>query len=367
LDQAGFGRGKTGVLEAIRHLGYVQIDTIAVVERAHHHTLWSRLADYRPAQLDELQAKDRKVFEYWSHAASFLPVQDYRYSLPRMRAIASGQRHWFRRNRKLMEAVLKRIATEGPLSASDFEAPPGSRRRNWFDWKPAKRALEQLFMEGRIMVDRRRGFQKVYDLPERVLPPGVDTSMPTPLELGRHLVTRALEAQGLMSEKEIGYLRSRDRSAIRLALAAMREEGAVRALSVEGIAGETFYALEAGLGTAALAARPATDRVHLLSPFDNAVIQRRRLSRLFGFDYQIECYVPEPKRRYGYFCLPILWGDRFVGRLDPKAERARGRLTVRSLAFEPGFKSKGELRPLLADALARFAAFNGCDTVEGLP
>jgi uncharacterized protein YcaQ len=177
LRNESFGRGKGAVLRAIEQIGYVQIDTISIVERAHHHVLGSRVANYRPTMLEQLVG-ERKLFEYWFHAAAWLPMADYRFSLPRMHQL-NGERHWFKgSNPRLMHEILARIAADGPLRARDFE---DTRQSNsgWWDWKPAKQALEQLFMQGELMVSARQGFQKVYDLPERVLPDWVDTRMPT--------------------------------------------------------------------------------------------------------------------------------------------------------------------------------------------
>lgn len=236
-----FGSGKSAVLRAIQHLGYIQIDTISVVERAHHHVLWSRVPDFKPTDLQTLQAVDRSVFEYWSHAASYLPIQDYRYSLPRMEAYARKERHWFRRNRKLMNHVLERIRAEGPLQARDFEAPSGRKSGPWFDWKPTKRALEQLFMEGRLMVRERRGFQKVYDLRERVLPHGTDVRMPTPEEVARHLAERNLRAHGLASEPQIRYLRRGMQRSISHALKGLREEGRAIPVHIRSLGDEVYF------------------------------------------------------------------------------------------------------------------------------
>ncbi|HPR08023.1 MAG TPA: crosslink repair DNA glycosylase YcaQ family protein, partial [Denitromonas sp.] len=167
------GSPVAATLAAIEHLGYVQIDTISAVQRAHHHTLWNRNPRYGAAHLDQLVA-DKQVFEYWSHAAAYLPMRDYRFSLPRKHAIASGaQRHWYAPDAPLMQAVLKRITDEGPLMAKDFEH--SGRKLGEWQTKPAKRALEYLFMMGELMLPRRVSFQKVYDLTERVLPAGIDT------------------------------------------------------------------------------------------------------------------------------------------------------------------------------------------------
>jgi uncharacterized protein YcaQ len=180
--------GKEGVAQTIERLGYVQIDTISVVERAHHHTLWSRRSDYGPGMLHELLAADRRVFEYWTHAASYLPMRDYRYYAGRMRSFASSDRarQFLADHAKLVREVLRRIRAEGALASADFAAPDGRKRGPWWDWKPAKAALETLFSMGELMVSRRRNFQRVYDLTERVLPAGIETA---PL-------VRALKAKG---------------------------------------------------------------------------------------------------------------------------------------------------------------------------
>jgi len=177
LKNDSFGRGKAATLRAIEHLGYVQIDTISVVERAHHHVLWSRVSNYQPKFLDRL-VRQRNLFEYWYHAAAWLPMRDFRFALPRM-AQTNGERNWFKSSeRKLIGHILKRVREEGPLRARDFEDTRKGKKQ-WWDWKPAKQALEQLFMQGELMVSGRQGFQKVYDLRERVLPDWVDTRQPT--------------------------------------------------------------------------------------------------------------------------------------------------------------------------------------------
>lgn len=359
-----FGSGTEGCLRAFRRLGYVQIDTISVVERAHHHVLWSRLPDYRPELLHRLQAHERKVFEYWSHAASFLPFEDYRYCLPRMRAHAAGKRHWFARDRKAMAHVLDRIRAEGPLQARDFEAPPGKRSGPWFDWKPSKTALEQLFIQGELMIRERRGFQKVYDLPERVLPSDLDTTLPTAGQMARYLIRQQLQSNGLALEPEMRYLRKNAQKAVGQALRELEEEGEIARVRIEG-GGEHFAFNRALSELDEKPEAPSEKHVRILSPFDNLVIQRKRLKRLFDFDYQIECYVPEPKRKHGYFVLPVLWGDRLAARIDAKAERTSRTLKILSLHLE-NERDRKSLMAALAPELERFAAFNGCERVESL-
>jgi len=361
FDGPCFGEGRTGTLAAIEHLGYVQIDTISVVERAHHHVLWSRIPDYTPSRLNDLQG-DRAVFEYWSHAAAILPMRDFRFALPRMEAFAKGKRHWFRRDKKVHRYVLDRIRGEGPLRARDFEAPAGHRGGSWFEWKPAKSALEQLFWCGELMVRERRRFEKVFDLRERVLPASVDARMPSEEEFLRHLVVTALRAQGLAAAREISYQRHVSAAKLTKVLREMREAGEILEFGVEGLPSETFYGLKAA---GQIPGGDAGSAVHILSPFDNLVIQRKRLSRLFGFDYQVECYVPGPKRKFGYFCLPILRGTDFLGRLDAKADRAAAVLRVENFHWEPAVRARSLHLDAIKTAVEKFALFNACPKTQG--
>lgn len=358
-------RSKQGALQAIEHLGYVQIDTIAVIERAHHHTLWTRQPNYRPSMLHELQAADRGVFEYWGHAASYLPMSDYRYYLPKMQSYHNPQGKWeqqlLAKSGHLLEPVLKRVREEGPLTAQDFEPAAGKKRAGWWDWKPAKAALELLFWRGDLMIAERRNFQRVYDLRERVLPQGVDTSMPDEGELGAFLVRRALRSLGVATPPELqDHIRTTSRRVISRALDRLVESGEVVPVSIPGGSKEQDYALPEYLQISPRISK----RVSLLSPFDNLIANRDRVSRLFGFDYMLECYVPAAKRIYGYFVLAILWGTEFVGRLDPKADRQREVLVIHNLQFEPDFEQFDRLLPKLADRLLAFSRFNGCRQIE---
>jgi hypothetical protein len=353
------------VLEVVRGLGYVQIDTISVIERAHHHVLWTRLPTYDATQLAHAQGDARQIVEYWSHAAAYLPMEDYRFCLPRMAAYRRHRDEWFQAHRRLTQQILRRIRAEGPLRAADFEAEPGHRSGPWWDWKPAKLALERLFHAGRLLVSHRRGFQKYFDLVERVLPPHLNTKVPSSLEYGAHLVLRTLECHGLATEAELTYQKPHARAAIRQALAAMTESGTLLAVKVERWPAVYFVRSDhlQQFQTAPADAATTAAVVCLLSPFDNVIIQRKRLQQLFGFDYQIECYVPAPKRMYGYFCLPILWGERFVGRLDPKAHRAAGRLELRALYLDGELQRNTDFLAALAQALQTFAAFNNCSSI----
>lgn len=355
-----FGVGTRGAQRAIEHLGYVQIDTISVVERAHHHTLWTRVPGYTPAALDKLM-KQRRIFEYWFHAAAFLPMRDYRFALPRMHAIRNGGTHWFKhRERKLEQKIIERIRAEGPLRTKDFEGPKRAAS-GWWNWKPAKISLETLYMEGTLMSTAREGFAKVYDLAERVLPSDIDLSLPTTEEYADYLIITALRSHAFAAEKEFAY--GRRGTAIRQAIRARLNAGVSNGELVLArcLGSKTLLYVDAH----ALDMRTRiTPRVSLLSPFDNSLIQRDRMERIHEWDYQIECYVPGPKRRFGYFCLPILFGDRFVGRADCKADRKTNVLKVVSLHIERDDVDLDAFAPQLAATFREFMAFNGCDALH---
>ena len=354
-------KGKKGTLDSIQHLGYIQIDTISVIARAHHHTLWNRIADYKESYLNELQEKDKTIFEYWSHAASYLPMADYRFSLPQKKLYADGKSHWFEQDKKMKKYVLDRIKSEGEMQAKDFEHSRDSAAK-WYEWKPAKASLEQLFMEGKLMVARRQGFQKVYDLTERVLPPGIITTFPADKEYAEHLIRKSIQANGIVTLNEISYLRSGIKETLNKVVKNLIEQEEIREIKIKGINDSTFLTNERELNS--IENIKPSKEVRMLSPFDNAVIQRKRLFNLFNFDYLIECYLPESKRTFGYFSLPVLYNNRFVARTDTKADRASKTFFVHSVHFEKGFLKDDEFNFHLSEKIKAFATFNGCNKIE---
>ena len=359
LPNSGFSRGLKGTLEAIEHLGYVQIDTISVVERAHHHTLFNRVPHYRHGYLDKL-IEQRKIFEYWSHAAAYLPFADYRYCLPRMQAIKQGQRHWYKKNAKVMDHVLQRITTDGALQAKDFEEHQGFTGGMW-EWGPIKQAIEHLFMQGDLLVTKRVSFQKVFDLAERVIPADVNTKRPTKLEYAHYLISRYLGAHGIGHLSEFGYLRKAVGPLIKQAVNEKIESGEILEVHLKANNERLFIASDY---ETLLETRLAHSKAKILSPFDNLVIQRKRIARLFNFDYQLECYLPENKRRYGYFTLPILWQGNLVARMDAKADRKNKLFIVRNFKLETKLKKADEFGHYFSRALNEFSMFNGCDDIK---
>lgn len=343
-------RGPETVAEIVDRIGYVQIDTISVVERAHHHILATRIPRYQTEWLERAP-----VFEYWAHAAAYLPWRDFRYTLPRKERIKANGHDWFRADKVEAKRVLARIRSEGPLMARHFET--SRRPAGWWDWKPAKRALEYLFMAGDLMVVRQ-GFQKVFDLTERVLPPGTDTRIPTPHEQAAWYVDRALDAWGLAARDEMAYLRKEHVAHIDAVLRQREEEGSLIRVTVEGVAKTAYWVRPADLER--IDAGKAQDRtLRIVSPFDPFLIHRKRMRRLFGFDFAIECYLPTAKRTFGYFALPLLQGTDFVGLLDAKADRSAGRLIVQNLRYDGPAKRRAPFDRSLNKALDAFARFNG--------
>lgn len=352
------GSGLAGAEKALCRIGHVQIDTISVVARAHHHILYNRVGRYDETLLNRL-VKAHRAFEYWSHAACYLPMGDYRFALPMMRGVANGEWGWWHRDRnpRLRAWVMDRIRAEGPLFARDFE-DTRQRRAGWWDRKPAKRALEQLFMEGDLVSIERRGFQKRYELAERFLPSSVDMREPSIEEHADHLIDVTIRAHGFATARNITYLR-RDpklRAMVRRQLEARVRAGGL--VAYRTATGEPIYARA---GTFDAAPKRFAPLVRILSPFDNVVIQRQRAARFFDFDYTIECYVPAAKRRYGYFALPLLYRDRFFGRMDCKAHRSEGRFEIKALFLE-GDVSDAFLSAF-REAVVDYAAFTGCKEI----
>jgi uncharacterized protein YcaQ len=360
--ESPFGLGKAAVLEAIQHLGYVQVDAVSVVQRAHHHVLWSRVPNYQPEMLHELQSPDAAVFEYWNHAASYLPMADFRFSLPLMRR-HRRELHWSDDTpelRKSMRRLVALIRRNGALKMSDVESAGSTG--GWFNAIPSKierRALHELWMRGDIMIRSRRGVEKIFDLPSRILPPGTELELPTKREAAEFHLLRNLRALGVAAAQELNYLQDAGPAAeSRSALAKLVKLNKVIEVQVAELARLRLFALPEALK---LKDPLQKQIVRFLSPFDNLTIQRKRLKWLFDFDYAVEIYVPPAKRKYGYFVLPILWGDHLVGRMDVKALRAERQLIIHNLIFESSFRDWNVVKSSFAVALQHFTRFQQCD------
>jgi uncharacterized protein YcaQ len=344
------------VVAAIQRMAVLQIDTINIVARSPYLVLWSRLGDYDPRWLDDALAS-RQIFEYWSHEASFLPIEDYplyrRHQLSGVRKRWWGRaRDWLASHAEVTERVMAKLR-EGEVRSSDFQRTDG-QTGSWWNWKEEKVALEMLFMVGDIMVARRHNFQRVYDLRERVVPHWDDQHTPELPEVERTLALKAVRALGVAPVDWIpDYFRTAKTGMNRL-IESLADEGALMRVEVEGWRGMGYlHPDNLELARQAAAGELAPTTTTLLSPFDPIVWDRKRAAALFNFDYRIECYTPAPKRVYGYFTLPILRRGQLIGRLDPKAHRKEGIFEVKALHLEPGVEVTPALIEDVADALRR--------------
>ncbi len=357
--------GKAGALKAIENLGYVQIDTINVIERSHHIVFLTRCPDYNQKYLHELQAKDKKIFEYWAHAASFIPMKDYRFYISHMGRKPkkdSWLDKWIREHRSLIKMVKARVNNHGPLAASDFKDVKKRRRGPWWDWKPAKMALETLFWQGDLMIKARRNFQRVYDITERVLPKNVDITKPSEEQEKKFFVKRALRAMGVATENDINkYIGVSGK--LNKWINQMLKSKKIVKIEIKGIK-KPYYILKDDLIALKKNKTTLDSKVRFLSPFDNSIILRDRTSALFHFDYSLEAYVPKTKRKYGYFCLPILWQNHLIGRIDPKADRKNRILIINNLHLEHKKINYTKFIPALTRALKDFVDFHNCEKIE---
>ena len=356
---------KADVLTTIRQIHNLQIDTISVVARAHQHILWSRLGSYQTSWLDELHAEGQ-LFEYFAHAVCLLPIEDY----PLFRALMLEKfigwdniRDWGQKNTDTLAQILDHIHQNGAVRSSDFES--NQSRGKWWDWKVEKVALEHLYYRGDLMIARRESFQRVYDLRERVLPSWDDAQAPEYPVAVRELIRKAIKALGVATNTWAAnyfYIKKTEAAA---AIEQLLLEGAIFPVNIEGVKGGPFFvhADNAPLLEAALADQLPATHTTILSPFDPLISDRGRARDLFDFDYSIECYTPAPKRKYGYFILPILHRGRLVGRLDAKAWRKEGRLQVISLFLEPGARVSRGLTRALTKSLRAYASWQGLSSV----
>ena len=368
---------KDDVAELIRRLGCVQIDTIAVVARSQYLVLWSRLGRYDSAWLDELHFPDRQLFEYWAHAASIIPLELYPYFRRRMHDFASRARDyhtdWSEENGEVFEHIRERIRRQGAVSSTDFDRPPGSgpvEPWSWYGGKPTNRALDILWSTGELGIQRRVNFQRHYHFAHHLYPEHHESELPSADEEQRVLALTAVRAMGVVAPRWLNdYFRTRwgvrgqGGPKPEELLAGLAEAGALIPVEIDGIGGAYVAATNLPLLEAVgNGARPS--RTTLLSPFDNLIWDRARTQELFDFEYRIECYTPAPKRKYGYYTMPILHHGKLVGRLDPKVDRKTRVFSVRSLHLEPGVTLDESLAGALDGVLTEFAAFNGAETVD---
>ena len=355
--RAPFGAGPEAVAAAAEHLGYVQIDTINVIERCHHHILWSRIPDYRRADLRQAQSVDKSVFEYWTHALSYVPTADFRFFIPEMRLHKREGHKWFASVKPADTRKVMRLLREDALTIRDIEDDVLTEKEHlWASRKPSKRALQLAFYSGMVTVSERNGMLKTYDLMQRHFGWDQPPRAASAAEISAYLLDRALRAQGVVSLDSICHLDAPSKAGVRRLI-----ESRVRARELVRVALE-------GAGKQEHWARPETlepfegaapELVHILSPFDPLVIQRKRTELFFDYGHRFEAYVPKEKRLFGYFALPVLAGEEIVAAIDLKTDRQNRKLLMQKWSWVGAARKGGrkELKARIEEELHRFERF----------
>ncbi|MCA6125954.1 YcaQ family DNA glycosylase [Bradyrhizobium sp. WSM 1704] len=361
-SRAPFGEGAAAVAAAVDHLGYVQIDTINVIERCHHHILFSRIPDYRRADLKQAQSTDKSVFEYWTHALSYIPSKDIGFFLPAMRAHRRDGHQWYASVTPADTRKVMRLLRAGPLTIRDIDDDVLTEKEHlWQSRKPSKRALQLAFYGGVATISERNGMLKTYDLMARHF--GWETP-PKPASAAAvtgYLLDRALRSQGVVSLDSICYLDAPSKAAVRRLIEARVRRKELVPLALEGAGKQEHWARPEVL-------EPAGDAdaglVHILSPFDPLIIQRKRTELFFGYGHRFEAYVPKAKRLFGYFALPVLVGDDIVAAIDLKTDRQNRKLLMQKWTWVGNGKkpaARKELKRRIEEELDRFERFQLAD------
>ncbi|MGB8399402.1 winged helix-turn-helix domain-containing protein [Bradyrhizobium sp.] len=356
---APFGEGPPAVAAAVRHLGYVQIDTIHVIERAHHHILHTRIPDYRRADLRQAQSVDKSVFEYWTHALSYVPSDDLRFFLPAMKL---HQRERHKRFASVspadMRKVMLRLRRDGALTIRDIEDDVLTEKEHlWASRKPSKRALQLAFYTGAVTIAERNGMLKTYELTARHFGWDQPPKPASASEVTAYLLDRALRAQGVVSLDSICHLDAPRKAAVRRLIDARVRRKALVPVALEGASPQEHWADPAALEPSG---EGDPSRVHILSPFDPLVIQRKRTELFFGYGHRFEAYVPKQKRVFGYFALPVLVGDDIVAALDLKTDRESRKLLMQKWNWVGRGAARGarkDLKRRIEEELHRFERF----------
>ncbi|HEY0852212.1 MAG TPA: crosslink repair DNA glycosylase YcaQ family protein [Bradyrhizobium sp.] len=362
---APFGDGPAAIAAAVEHLGYVQIDTINVIERCHHHILYSRIPAYRRTDLKQAQSVDKSVFEYWTHALSYVPTRDFRYFMPLMREHKREGHQWYASVTPADMRKVMRLIKAGPLTIRDIEDDVLTEKEHlWQSRKPSKRALQLAFYTGALTISERNGMLKTYELMTRHFGWERPPKPATAGEVASYLLDRSLRAQGVVSLDSICHLDAPSKPAVRRMIEARVRKKELLPVALEGAGKQEHWVrpevLErAGVGETA-------PLVHILSPFDPLIIQRKRTELIFGYSHKFEAYVPKAKRVFGYFALPVLVDDEIVAALDLKTDRQNRKLLMQKWNWVgAGKAAKGDARKQLKrrieEELDRFEKFQLAD------
>ena len=356
--QAPFGGGPQATAVAIEHLGYVQIDTINVIERCQHHILWTRIPNYRRADLRQAQSVEKSVFEYWTHALSYVPAKDLRFFIPAMKRHKREGHKWFSSVRPAdLHKVMRLIRRDGALTIRDIDDDAlVDKEHLWASRKPSKRALQLAFYDGRLTISERNGMLKTYELTGRHFGWEKPPKAASGAEVTAYLLDRALRAQGVVSLDSICHLDAPSKPLIRRLIEARVRKKALVPVALEGAPKQEHWTQPAALEDAG----DPSELVHILSPFDPLIIQRKRTHLFFDYEHRFEAYVPKEKRRFGYFALPVLVGDDIVAALDLKTDRQNRKLLVQKWSWVGAGARKGarkDLKRRIEEELHRFERF----------
>ena len=351
---APFGDGAAATRAAVEHLGYVQIDTINVIERCHHHILWSRIPSYRREHLHQAQSVDKSVFEYWTHALSYVPTRDLRFFVADMKLHRREGHRWFSTvSTADLRKVLTLIRKGGALTIRDIDDDVLVEKHHlWASRKPSKRALQLAFYTGALTISERNGMLKSYELMERHFD---WDKMPKPAsaqETSAYLLDRALRSQGIVSLDSVCYHDAQSKPSIRRLVESRVRRGELVPIALEGAGKQEHWAHPDALESAG----PAASMIHILSPFDPLIIQRKRTHLFFDYDHRFEAYVPKEKRRFGYFALPVLVDGDIVAAIDLKTDRKEQELLVQKWTWV-GKGPRKILKRRIEEELHRFERF----------
>jgi uncharacterized protein YcaQ len=355
---APFGEGPPATTAAVEHLGYVQIDTINVIERSHHHILWNRIPAYRRADLRQAQSVDKTVFEYWTHALSYVPTKDLRFFIPAMKRHRREGHRWLSSVKPAdLRKVMRLIRRDGALTIRDIDDDVlVDKEHLWASRKPSKRALQLAFYEGLLTISERSGMLKTYQLMTRHFGWDKAPRGASGRETTAYLLDRALRAQGVVSLDSICHLDAPSKAVIRKLIEARVRRHELVPVALEGAGKQEHWAEPATLENTAT----ASELVHILSPFDPMIIQRKRTKLFFDYDHRFEAYVPKEKRVFGYFALPVVVGDNIVAALDLKTDRKNRKLLLQKWNWVgEGAKraARKDLKRRIEEELHRFERF----------
>lgn len=351
-----FGTGYKATLKAIQHLGYLQIDTINVIERCHHHILHTRIHDYKRSHLHKAQSKDKSVFEYWTHALSYIPTEDFKYFINDMQAWKKEPSRWYSSvTASDIKNIVSNINKQGSITIRDVsDEVLVDKTHPWGSKKPTKGVLQTAFHSGELVISERQGMLKRYEITNRHFDWNQKPKAASALEVINYKVDRALRSQGIISIDSVGHLeKAATKKSFQKNIEERCKKGLLIPVKIEGLESTQFW-----IAPEVVDENPLVDdeRTHILSPFDPLVIQRKRLHQLFDYEHKFEAYIPKDKRIYGYFALPVLIGDQIVAVIDLKADRENNELLIQKWTWLEKYKSKRN-SSLIETALERFEKF----------